>query len=286
MSASGLQSAAVTTGRMVDDMAVSFASELDQVLVLLTAKIRALVKKLDTEKGRLVSTRTNLVLALQLRQDLLGTLEHAGYHDLAVSALDASLDALTTEMVKANVGVIQVGAFDVDALVAMKQLRLAELLQVGDDIGVQLWRVVVDGVLGARPVLDLVDDVSDLLDISARHARTVYDTAISTYTRKVAQLGATGKPDEAWFYVGPVDSKIRPFCLQHVGKVYGRTSIDDMDNGQLPDVFTTGGGYNCRHIWQRVSPLDAELLALKDTDERSEAVQIRMDDSHLEEVAA
>lgn len=286
MSASASQRAAVQAGALVDRLSASFARELDQVLVLLTAKIKRLAKQFDTAGARIASTRLNLTLALQLRQDLLTTLEQAGYHDLVVAALDAPLDRLTAQMVEANPVTVNVGAFDVDALVAMRQLRLAELLQVGEDIGIQMWRVVVDGVLGARPVLDLVDDVSDLLDISARHARTVYDTAISTYGRKVAQLGSTGKPDEAWFYVGPVDSKIRPFCLQHVGKVYSRTSIDDMDNGQLPDVFTTGGGYNCRHIWQRVSPLDAELLALKDTDQRSDAVQIRVDDSHLEEVAA
>jgi hypothetical protein len=30
----------------------------------------------------------------------------------------------------------------------------------------------------------------------------------------------------------------------------------------------TGGGYNCRHQFRRVSKLDVELLELMDTDER------------------
>jgi hypothetical protein len=287
--AAALQRHANHDARLIDQLTDSFAKELSTVVDLLTAKIRVLVRKLDRNTdGRVVATRQNLAMALRLRADLVQALDDAGYTALALRANDAPLDRLASQMLKAGTkagDAARLTAFDIDALAALKELRLADLLQVGEDAAITLWRVVVDGTLGTRPVLDLVDDVADLLDISARRARTVYDTAVSTFSRQVAQLGTTGEADEAFFYVGPVDQKIRPFCLEHVGKVYSRTSIDAMDNGQLPQVLITCGGFQCRHMWARVSPLDKELLALMDTDVRSDAVQIRVDDSDLEEAA-
>ena len=52
-------------------------------------------------------------------------------------------------------------------------------------------------------------------------------------------------------YSGLDDKLTRPFCehLLEVGKAYTRAEIEKMDNGQLPNVFLTGGGWNCRHQW-------------------------------------
>ncbi len=281
------QLAAERQARLMDSLSSQFARELEQVVRLLTERMRTLVRQIETTDGRAIAKQTNLALALQLKGDILRTLEQAGFHDLALRASNESLDTLAASVLSSQAhNAAQTFGFDVDVLAALKQLRLADLLQVGEDVAVQLWRAVVDGVIGARPVLDLVDDIADLLDISERRARQVYDTAVSTFSRQVGQLGTTGEPDEAFFYVGPVDVKVREFCLEHVGKVYSRQAIDAMDNGQLPNVMLTGGGYNCRHQFSRVSPLDKELLALVDTDERAPAVERRIKDSELEGVAA
>jgi hypothetical protein len=273
--------------RLMDDLSKSFANELRQVVTLLTERMRTLVKQIETDGGRAIAKRTNLALALQMKADILKALNDAGYTALAQRAADESLDRLARHVLSADdISRVQIGTFDVDVLAALKQLRLADLLQVGEDVAVQLWRAVVDGVVGARPVLDLVGDIADLLDISEKRARQIYDTAVSTFSRQVGQLGTTGEPDEVFIYVGPVDQKVREFCLEHVGKVYTREVIDGMDNGQLPNVMLTGGGYNCRHIFSRVSRLDKELLALVNTGKRATGVQKRIEDSELEEAAA
>lgn len=245
---------------LMDVMTAQFAEELAQVLTLVTGQVRRLVRQLQTDRsGRIVSTQQNLQRAVHLRADLIATLERAGFEDLVTRAVDEPLDELARRLLR---GVPQpLTAYDLDALVALKEIRLAELLQVGADIGVQLWRVVVDGVLGVRPVDDLVDDIADMLDVSEKWARQVYDTAVSTFSRQVGQIGTTGEDDELFLYVGPNDAKTRPFCVDLVGEVHTRAEIDAMDNGQLPNVMLTGGGYNCRHQWRRVSPLDRELLA-------------------------
>jgi hypothetical protein len=60
---------------------------------------------------------------------------------------------------------------------------------------------------------------------------------------------------DVFAYLGPADTKLRPFCREHVGKVFTRDEIHALDNGQLPDCFLTGGGYNCRHMFASVSKL-------------------------------
>lgn len=282
MSANDLQRAAEREARLVDELTDTFASELAQVLKLLSARIRRWAAQLDTSEGRISRTRVNLTLALQVRQVIVQTLREAGYHGLVAAATDTALDRLASTILRSGTeGAMLAGwaGLDVDVLVALKDTRFAQLLAQGEHIQATLWRVVLDGIVGARPVVDLVDDVEDALEISHAQARNVYDTAVSTFSREVEQMHATNEADEAFFYVGPVDRKMRPFCKERAGQVYTREQIDQMDNGQLPNPLITGGGYNCRHMFKRVSPLDQELLELVGTGQRHQAVQDRMDDT-------
>jgi hypothetical protein len=254
-----LSRAVAKDAALMDALTREFAEELHEVLVLTRAQIRRLLRALETDTtGRVVATRQNLQRAVALRQDLLSVLERAGYHDLVARATDEPLDRLTRQVLQSAPKLLT--TYDLDALVALKEIRFAELLQIGEEAGVQMWRVVVDGVLGIRDLGHLVDDVADMLDVSDKIARQVYDTAISSFSRQVALLGATGEPTEEFVYVGPNDHRTRPFCAGLIGDVYEREAIDKMDNGQLPNVMLTGGGWNCRHQWRRITSLDRETL--------------------------
>lgn len=265
-SGQALQRAVERDAALIDALTESFAGELAIVLDFLKTKTRGLVKKLQTDpSGRMAATQQNLALTLRLRADLIRALEDAGYSQLALQATDAPLDRMAAQVLKGGVEAVRIGAYDLDALVAMKEIRFAQILKGGEDIAANLWRVTLDGVLGARPVVDLVEDISDLLDTSHKQARTLYDTMVSTYSRQVAQIGTSGEPDEAFLYVGPDDIKTRDFCAERVDRVYSREAIEAMDNGQLPNAMLTAGGYNCRHQFRRVSAIDVELLALVDT---------------------
>jgi hypothetical protein len=77
---------------------------------------------------------------------------------------------------------------------------------------------------------------------------------------------------DVFIYVGPVDERLRPFCRGHVGKVYTRAQIDALDNGQLPNTFLTGGGWNCRHVWHAVSKF-SEARELAGTGKRLPEVE-------------
>ena len=63
-----------------------------------------------------------------------------------------------------------------------------------------------------------------------------------------------------FLYLGPVDSKMRPFCQSIIGQVFNEDEINEMDNDQSGDVLTDRGGWNCRHDWIPVPPDFADLI--------------------------
>ena len=117
----------------------------------------------------------------------------------------------------------------------------------------------------------LSEEIAKILNIAEARTQTLYDTAVSIYGRQVEAEQAGDDPSTTFVYMGPVDAKTRDFCLRHVGKVYTRAEIDQLDNGQLSNVFLAGGGYNCRHVFQEISKF-SELYQSREADEIREAV--------------
>jgi len=267
-----LAARAADQAEQMETISRAFARELQQVLRLLDRQIRGLLDDLQRRGSRLVTTRDNLRRAVTLRRDLSEALTRAGYSRLAERAVGDRLDTIAQAVLRDQPeGAARLTRVDVEALAALRDGRLADLLGLGADAVSVIWRTTLDGVLGARPLDDLVDDIADVLDVSARQARVYYDTAVSTYARQVQALTSEGTPDELFVYVGPVDRKTRAFCRRLVGRVLTRAEIDELDNGIVgyPNVFLSGGGPNCRHQWRRVSrTLQPELAALAGTRDR------------------
>lgn len=262
-----LQAQALRQARLLDDVVLAFDDELRAALSRLDMRIGRMLRELELDAtGRLRNTRANLRQAIAARDVILRALEQAGVRDVITQALDGPLARILDVTLPAKT---ISATFDVEALLALREVRLDELLGLATDTARVLWRSVLDGVIGARPIDDLVSDVAKVTATSARQARTLYDTAVSTYSRHVELLAADGESDELFVYLGPVDAVMRDWCRDRVGKVYTRADIDSMENGQLPNPFITAGGYNCRHVWKRVSALDAELRDLASTGERA-----------------
>lgn len=112
------------------------------------------------------------------------------------------------------------------------------------------------GVAGLR-FGALVETLTEKFQLGIGRARSIADTAMSTWYRTAAdrafQAIAADLPQHElkYRYSGPDDKLTRPFCrhMLAVDKAYTRDQIEKMDNGQLPNVFLTCGGWNCRHQW-------------------------------------
>lgn len=280
MSVKALQQAAIREAAMQDAFVASFEADLRAIVNRFLRRLRAELEDWSVDdEGRLVADLANLGRAIAFRKQLAAWLQEEGFNALAARVLDQPFDALAESVlagsaVAGGAKVLAPAGFDI--LTAFKELRLADLLDIGDGLTRQLASRALEGVIGLRPVDALVTDFAAAAGLSERQARSLYDTAVSMFTRQVEQLHASGDDSELFVYVGPFDSVIRPFCERHIGKVYDRKTIDAMDNGQLPNVFITGGGYNCRHTWKRVSVLDDELIALANTGTRAPEIAAQM----------
>lgn len=85
-------------------------------------------------------------------------------------------------------------------------------------------------------------------------AMTYAQTAVETQMRETWIAAGQNAGVEEYEYEGPDDLITRPFCrkLLEAGGKYTLEQIQQMDNGQGLPVLTSGGGWNCRHMWRPV----------------------------------
>jgi hypothetical protein len=255
--------------RVADLVTHQYAIELSRVLRDLERTLRTLAE--DAVKG----SRTALsraVRASALRAQIREALDAAGYGRLTRTTASAGLDKMLAqvERLRDAAKLLAFTSRDMTRISALKDLATLDLMQKGDVIAHAVWRTFMHGLFSQRRSRDLIDDLADAIDVQASEARTLYDTTANIFGRQVEAIKTT--PDDVYVYMGPADTKLRPFCHQRVGKVYGRPEIDAMDNGQIPNVLLSGGGYNCRHSWIAVSKL-SELRALAGTGQRMPEIE-------------
>lgn len=121
--------------------------------------------------------------------------------------------------------------------------------------------------VGGMTFRDLSDLISDQCDTTAGNAKTLADTSMNVFYRtaneRAFELIERDIPEieQKYEYAGPLDDRNRPFCrkLMRARKAYTRAEIDQMDNGNLPNVWLTAGGFRCRHCW---------IISTKDLEER------------------
>ena len=260
-----IQSAALD--REITAMVGDFERELARVYVQLRERIVFLTNELIAKGGRVASVAVNLGIARAAARELEAVLVEAGYGDLVAGALDvmgdlAKYQGLGQTMVAR---VERAAAWSGETLDAFRQLKLNELLEVTAGTMRRVEQTLLRGIVGAQDRGELLNELVADLEVSLPNARTIYDTALSEFSRIAVTSTATGAADEAFMYSGPIDGLTRPFCLERVGRVFVREAIDAMDNLQLDNTLITGGGYNCRHTWLPI-PAEDDLAQLAGTD--------------------
>ena len=114
--------------------------------------------------------------------------------------------------------------------------------------------------VGGTNVKQLTKSISQSFNKPMAEAQNLAETSISTFYRTITDKGFQLIEEDLpeyeirYNYEGPLDKLTRPFCTKlerqsREGKTWTRKQINKMNNGQLPNVFTTCGGYRCRHQW-------------------------------------
>jgi SPP1 gp7 family putative phage head morphogenesis protein len=259
---------------IADEVTGSFARELSKVLRDLERELVQLAH--DALQGRQTAL-ARAIRAQRLRKQIQAALKQAGYPQLVEKASTSLLDALVAQVEALN-GAARIAAFttsDFTRILALKELAKLDLFGQGATLSHAVWRTFQYGLFSQRRLNDLLDDLADTLDVEQYEARRFYDTTVNVFARQVESMKAP--EDAVYAYLGPADKKTRPFCHARVGKVFTKADIDAMDNDQLPNVYLTAGGYNCRHQWIAVSKF-SELREMVGTDERIPEVEAQLAD--------
>jgi hypothetical protein len=258
---------------LADTESARFSRELGRVLAALERDLLGLVAGVrEGRRGVLARVGRLLKLRTEIRQ----ALEASGYSALITRA---SLDAVERMAETATGRIVTQGAamgrVSPERLRVLAELMRADLLGVGEALAHQVWRSAMLSIYTDRPVSEIVATLAKAIEKSRAQAQTLFDTQVSIVGRQIVAAEPKADAEQAYLYVGPVDGIVREWCLSQLGMVRTQPAIEALDNGQLPNPFITGGGYNCRHSWMAVA--DPELIALADTGTRAEGFAERVD---------
>lgn len=256
---------------IVDGESAAFTRELARVLASLERSLLGVLTAPPT-RGLIAPIARLLTLRKEVRQ----ALTVAGYRRLVTRA---SIDVVSRLASRASTRGLAgqaatLGQVSPARLSALAKTLQLDLLGLGDDFARQVWRAAVLATYTRDPRGAIVDALAKAIERTRAQATTLFDTQVSIIGRQIEAEQTPSGPEQAYMYVGPVDRVVRPFCEDLVGKVFTRDRIEQMDNGQLPNVFLTGGGYRCRHTFLAVS--DPSLIAIVNTGERAAGYDDRL----------
>ena len=222
--------------------------------------------------AEIASTSASAIALRRLRRKLRDAFTDAGFDEFATKA---AVDSVATMAAAVGTSRIPRAALS-DRLAALQAVATGNLLAQGDNAANALYRAVSQHLAGSRDVRDILRSLTKTLDREAHEVGAVFDTQVSIFGRQVEDLRSQKlPPDQPYLYSGPIDGRTREWCLQRVGKIYTRDEIDRMDNGQIPNVFLSAGGYRCRHSFLAVE--SRALRELSNTGQRADGYDAQIE---------
>lgn len=95
----------------------------------------------------------------------------------------------------------------------------------------------------------LTDSLLDAAEGKLIWARTNSRMVVGGYNRVARDVVAEEADLNYALYYGQKRDNTRTFCINCIGKVFDRSQISALSNGQGLDVITYAGGWNCIHSW-------------------------------------
>jgi hypothetical protein len=203
-----------------------------------------------------------------MKKKIAVAMERSGYTEIIDDYLAQydKLAAASSNIAKAATVSASFTNVSADVISAVKTEHFSQFEFLNTEAQAELHRILLNATIVGKSPSNTISELQSLITgeypwgdrmgLYSWHAGTYVRTMEMQASRAFMNDIAFGAGMEFFLYVGPVDSVTRDFCLSHVGRVYSRAEIEDMDNGQTENVFTDGGGWNCRHTW---SPVPADF---------------------------
>ena len=117
---------------------------------------------------------------------------------------------------------------------------------------------VSKGILAGLTADEILVNVASS-SISNAQMQTLVNTTLNSYSRTITnQMMNVAPANTEYVYIGPVDEKTRPECLEMASA--GRITESQIKSKFGASVLVDGGGFNCRHKWEIASSEGVELF--------------------------
>lgn len=142
------------------------------------------------------------------------------------------------------------GPDDIRVIQAISGVELERIAAISTQFGIDIKAEFIRSQLvGAAPNLSNLDDLKERF---GNRIETEFNTAVASFCRTLTIIKAVDEFGEnpEFQYIGPDDEKTREFCQDVLDQpIRTLNEILQLDNEQGLDVFSSGGGFNCRHEW-------------------------------------
>lgn len=226
---------------------------LRDLAIAINDEIRRIIAGLDTKDGMLESTKYNLRSIAEVQRQVQAVIDQFGS-----PAIADLLDRRLPEVIEANLAESNLGAFAPqitdDVLDFLDGLEKEVLKSLNDTTG-DLARAVRRGIVGTRTTDDLLEAVAKSLDTTLGRASVAIEGGIRRFNERVITDTARDL-GFLYVYIGPDDTKTRPYCQPRVGKVLTQEQADAA-------VANVDGRWNCRHDLAPITREEAERQGME-----------------------
>lgn len=253
-------------GRYLDAMIAAFEEHLRAIVAKAQAKLTSFLHtRLATDGDAIEQTAANLRLMRNLDKKFMQFMDEAGYSTLVnafvnefpgqLHFLQETIAWLSSQLAE-PLPPITFSADDLKVFGAFRVNTIAALDATIEAAAATAVNQVMFSIGGLK-FSDLVSALAEKLEMTIPRAVTLANTAQSIFYRTATDQAYQAmekelpQREQRYRYTGPDDAKTRPFChhMLKMDKDWSREEIDRLDNGQLPNVWITQGGWNCRHVW-------------------------------------
>ncbi len=143
------------------------------------------------------------------------------------------------------------GSMTGEFLAAMERAERSSIIAYSNGIIQETRRRLMGHVLKGSSRERMAYDLYQSGVYSQREVIAHINTTLSNYSRAVVVKMSESDPrDRKYHYLGPLDEKTRPICLEMLAA--GEVELGDIDN-LFPGSLSDGGGWSCRHRWTPVT---------------------------------
>ncbi len=232
--------------------------DIETVLAAINIKISRLVTKLESGDSGLLD-KMELTRARATRKAIVK--EFAAFDSVAMASTNF---AGATKAVKERLKPIAVSFTQSDAGIVklLSDSAYRELGALTDSVSEKINMAILKGSITGAPINDIQEEVTQLLiggtdkagRSMAQHAKTITQTRYMEADAAITLQAADNIGAEHFRYSGSLIKDSRPWCKDHVDKIYTRKEIEEWRDRSWAgkkegDPFITTGLHGCRHYW-------------------------------------